>query len=333
MAVRSDMDRNYVATRGDRVDVYNTTAILPGRLRRISWGAIIAGIAVALVTMIALNMLGIAIGAATINPTEEADPLQTGLGTGAVIWFAASTLIALFLGGGLAGRMSGVFDEGDGALHGLVVWAVVTLLTLWSLTTSVGNIINGVTNAAGQAITAVGGAVADVSPEVANAIQNQDNTLQAIINEATTLSAEQTEEGLQIETQGGEQITLSQAVLAREIRNFFAINPAEVTDAERESLATALAENTTLTQEEAMQRVNQWETTYANFRADVEETVRSVGQTLADTATAFAGYIFAAMVLGAFAAGAGGYWGAPHIDRDEEVVTAEDVRERRTVTS
>lgn len=118
------------------------TSVAPNYTRRISWGAIIAGLIVALVTQILLTMLGVAIGAATIDPLQEQRPLE-GLGTGAAIWWVVSSLISLFLGGCVAGRLAGVPRKGDGALHGIIMWGTATLITLLLAGTALGGLFGG----------------------------------------------------------------------------------------------------------------------------------------------------------------------------------------------
>ena len=54
--------------------VYRGTAVAP-LLKRISWGAILAGVVLALVVSLMLSLLGTAIGSASIDPMQEADPL------------------------------------------------------------------------------------------------------------------------------------------------------------------------------------------------------------------------------------------------------------------
>ena len=124
----------------------STTAypsVAPNYTRRISWGAIIAGLIVTLVCQILLSMLGVAIGAATVNPTQEQQPLE-GLGTGAAIWWIVSSLISLFLGGCVAGRLAGgVPRKGDGALHGIVMWGAATLITFLLVGTAIGGLFGG----------------------------------------------------------------------------------------------------------------------------------------------------------------------------------------------
>jgi hypothetical protein len=92
---------------------------------RVSWGGIWAGVLVVLGTLLFLTTLGLAIGisadARNVNPNA--------IGTGAVVWSALSLLIALFLGGLAATRMSMVWERSAGLLQGVLVW-VIALVTV-----------------------------------------------------------------------------------------------------------------------------------------------------------------------------------------------------------
>jgi hypothetical protein len=83
--------------------------------RRISWGAIFAGTLVAIATQLLLTLLGLAIGAWAVNPSAGPAGMQ-GVGMGAGIWALLSFIIALFCGGWVAGRMSGLGNKLDGLL-------------------------------------------------------------------------------------------------------------------------------------------------------------------------------------------------------------------------
>jgi len=149
----------------------STTAypnVAPNYTRRISWGAIIAGLIVALVTQILLAMLGVAIGAATIDPIQEQRPLE-GLGTGAAIWWVVSSLISLFLGGCVAGRLAGVPRKGDGALHGIIMWGTATLITLLLAGTALGGLFGGAFGALKQGASQ--GAPPQLSEQIKGALQ------------------------------------------------------------------------------------------------------------------------------------------------------------------
>lgn len=149
--------------------------------KRIRWGAVFAGALVALVCMIALNMLGLGVGFASINPTTEANPFS-GIGTGAIIWYVVATLISLFTGGYVAGRLSGMPKKSNAGLHGILSWCLVTLVTLWLFTTTMGRVVSGV----GSAISSVtGGVVNTVGAVVPN---NLDNKIGDLISQEINLN-------------------------------------------------------------------------------------------------------------------------------------------------
>src|SRR5436190_2177305 len=102
---------------------YSEERYFPAALRRISWGAVFAGLILAIMVSLVLSLLGIGIGAATIDPMSERNPMR-GLGIGALIWFAITSLAAYFVGGWVAGRLAGVGRRADATLHGLVTWGL-----------------------------------------------------------------------------------------------------------------------------------------------------------------------------------------------------------------
>jgi hypothetical protein len=119
---------------------------MAAKVSRISWGAILAGTLTALVVVSMLNLLGLGIGFSTIDPMTESDPLN-GLGTGTLIWLGLSNLVALFVGGMVAGRMSGYPSKSDGGLHGFLSWALFALVSFFLITSAVGTMVNGLSSA------------------------------------------------------------------------------------------------------------------------------------------------------------------------------------------
>jgi len=128
---------------------YEVSSTFPLR-KRVSWGAIFAGVAIAMAVQIVLSLLGVAIGASTIDPLKEQNPAK-GIGIGAGIWFVISSLVAMFIGAWVAGRLSGATRQSDGRLHGLLTWSVGTLVTVYLLTTAVGGMIGGAASVLGKA--------------------------------------------------------------------------------------------------------------------------------------------------------------------------------------
>ncbi|MGN6625952.1 MAG: hypothetical protein ACTHLN_04975, partial [Tepidisphaeraceae bacterium] len=67
---------------------------------RVRWGPVIAGLFVALATLVVLATLGVAVGFSSADQNSSA----SSFGIGAGIWGAATALIAFFVGGMVAAR-------------------------------------------------------------------------------------------------------------------------------------------------------------------------------------------------------------------------------------
>ncbi len=147
-----------------------------GFLKRISWGAIFAGTIVALVIELALSLLGMGVGLGIINPATEENPLG-GVGAGAGIWLAISTLIALFAGGWVAARLAGFPRRMNGVLHGIVVWGVVTLFSFYLMTTTVGALISGVAGVVGKGVSLIGSGIGATRGSALQVTQETMDTL------------------------------------------------------------------------------------------------------------------------------------------------------------
>ena len=96
----------------------------------ISWPAVLAGAIVAAAVGAMLNLLGVALGAASFNPYDLDSGDATGFTAAAGMWMALANSIALFVGGAVASRAAKHSDHHRGGLHGVSVWAVAFLLAL-----------------------------------------------------------------------------------------------------------------------------------------------------------------------------------------------------------
>jgi hypothetical protein len=114
---------------------------------RLSWPAILAGVVVALVTQLLLNLIGMALGAASLAPLSGGASPAT-FSTGAGIWFGLSSILAALAGGYAAGRFSGAHTESNAGWHGLTTWALSTLLLSYLLSTAAAGILGGLGGAA-----------------------------------------------------------------------------------------------------------------------------------------------------------------------------------------
>ncbi|HYC69201.1 hypothetical protein [Brevundimonas sp.] len=108
--------------------IYPTHAHPPHNL--ISWPAVLAGAIVAAAVGAMLNLLGIALGAASFNPYDLDGGDASDFTAAAGMWMAIANSIALFVGGVVASRAAKYSDHHRGGLHGVSVWAVAFLLAL-----------------------------------------------------------------------------------------------------------------------------------------------------------------------------------------------------------
>src|SRR5262245_25491701 len=73
---------------------------------RVSWGAIFAGVVIALVVQVLLSVLGLGLGVATFDPLRGDNPDAATFSIAAGIWYLVSGIIAALAGGYVAGRLS-----------------------------------------------------------------------------------------------------------------------------------------------------------------------------------------------------------------------------------
>lgn len=138
-----------------------TTTDTPALLQRVSWGGILAGSVVALGLLILLGLLGSALGLGSIDPGRQSAGGSLGWGVG--IWWAVTSIIALGIGGFIAGRLAGMPDKHAATAHGASVWGVVTIVTFWLAASSLGTALNTAATGVTTAADAVQGVLANTS--------------------------------------------------------------------------------------------------------------------------------------------------------------------------
>lgn len=313
-------------------------------LRRISWGAVLAGVVVAIVTQMMLNALGLAIGAASIEPQYNATPTMPEFGAGVVIWMAASALLSLFAGGFVAGRMSGTVSHSEAAIHGLTTWATVMLITAYMVSSGVGTILGGISNVVSSGLNLAGDSAAALAPAVGQALESQNIELQGITEEVRAMFATQDAAATGgTTTTGGTDATtgentetanvdLMNGASAAERRVMFSLTTlfANPTEENRQAALQAMTANG-MSEQDATTQLQTWEDRMTTFRTQTEQKIEEAAGDFADGVAAVAGVMFAAMIVGAAAAGGGALVGAPDakyiVHKMEEV--SEDMAEAR----
>lgn len=121
---------------------------------RIKWTAVWAGLVVGMSMQLVMTLLGLAIGAWSLD-LKEAQPAG-GIPVGAGLWTGLSLLMSAFIGGYVTARLSGHSVRSDGMYHGAVVWGVTWLVFAWLTTTAMSFMLGGVFSAVGSALQTIG---------------------------------------------------------------------------------------------------------------------------------------------------------------------------------
>lgn len=315
-------------------------------IKRISWSAVFAGVLVAIVTQMLLTLLGIGIGLGTIDPVEEQNPAE-GLGIGSAIWYIVSSLLSLFVGGWVAGRLASAPRLFDGVIHGILTWSLMTLLTIYFLTTTIGNIIGGAGRLVGGIARTAGSAAASAGPGLGNMVEDQlkangidteNLNLDNLKQEINTLLRQTGDPALnpnalekkaeQAANQAGN--TAEQAasnpqgaddIVGSLFSRLFRQGQSTVNQVDREDAVNVVMKRTGKSRAEAEKTVDNWINTYQQARVKFEQTrkeagiqARHVADDAASAASKAAIFGFFGLVLGAVAAGFGARMGTDSKD-------------------
>jgi len=112
--------------REDTGAVIGTTGL--ASLKRMSWGAVWAGVMIALGMEILLTLFGLFIGFRMYN-FQAANP-WSGVSAWATVWYLITAAWSMFFGAWCASRLSGDPVTGDGSLHGITMWGLTTIASI-----------------------------------------------------------------------------------------------------------------------------------------------------------------------------------------------------------
>ncbi len=330
----------------ERVSRLNSYDAVPRK--GVSWRAILAGVVTILSVMLILNLLGIAIGLGSIEPTEESNPLS-GLGTGTLIWWILSNLIALFLGGFVAARVGVSFSNKSGIIQGIMTWALYTIISAWLLTSTIGSIISGVGNLVGNVVSSAGSAISNT---VSSSGNNQSSSNQDKMNQNLDISLEEAkqriyglledtnkpaldpdriEENVQDVTSTAQnqaqQAAQQPGNAKQEIDQIFQNAKNEFQNTfealDKEALVNVITERTNMTEAEAERAVENYTAQFENLRQQTEQFLQNAEQevtqqaeNVAQAVSDAALYLAIALILGILVAAGGGYLGVSSLRTD-----------------
>lgn len=259
-------------------------------LKRVSWGAIFAGTVVTLVLLLTFTLLGLGIGLGVISPATAENPMG-GVGIGAGIWILITTLISIFCGAWVAGRLAGSPRSITGLLHGITVWGLVTLLSFYLMTSAVGALVSGTASIIGRGVSMLSGA----APVIQQQAAQRGFDLNAVLQEGQNI----------VTTRGkGGARTIQPAIT----KLFSGQQP---TAADRQRLINSIVANTKMSRAEAARTVDNWIARFNQARTQLPQQALQVTQETMRAISRAALLAFAVMLLGAGAGALGGAFGAP----------------------
>lgn len=252
----------------------------PSALRRISWGAVWAGMFVVLAVDLMLFLLCLGISAGNIHVGGGNGP-GISLGIGAAIGFAVASWIGLYLGCWVAGKMAGVPRNSDGALHGFVTWGFSTIVLAALLIWAVGEIAGG---------------AATLVKKIASVASNPAIT-------STTLGGITGETPAQVRQQAADVIH------DPAFRTFLAdvLHNGNVPPADKQALVTDVANRRSISDAQAETIVSGWQQDLQNAKT----TGTNVANAAASGTSTGGIWLFVAMIIGLVVSCWGGAVGAP----------------------
>jgi len=341
------MDTQSTVSGTYRLDEVGSGATFDGNISGVSWGAVLAGAAAAAALSLVLFILGVGFGLSAVSPWSYN---TVPMGKSTIIWLAFTQLAAAGIGGYMAGRLRvkwvSVHTEEvyfRDTAHGLLAWAVATLVTAVFLTGALRAVTSGAVNVAAATSTATAaGTVSYFSdmllradpatpvPNNANAAPGNtpsSNTTggdtPASSNTTGMTASANTPTGTStpaMAMSGFENAAL-RAEVARIFTNDLATGSLAADD--EHYLSRVVAQHTGLSQADADKRVENVYARLNKVQSDTVATAKVAAAKASKVAAYTALWMFVALLLGAFFASLMATFGGKQRDRLYDVVQRE----------
>lgn len=274
----------------------------------VSWGAVLAGAAAAAALSFILLILGVGLGLSSVSPWSFN---ATAIGVSTIVWLAFMQLAASGIGGYMAGRLrvkwSSIHTDEvhfRDTAHGLLAWAVATLITVAVLAGGTRAVLSGAIDASSGVAAAVGPAAAagaKAGEGSANPLDYFSDMLLRAAPAAGTGEAGSTVADQRVEIGKIFATSLSTGSLAADDRAY---------------LGQVVASRTGLTQAEAEARVDAVYARAAKAAADAKAKAQQAADTARKAGAHTALWMFVALLLGAFVASLAATFGGRQRDHE-----------------
>ncbi|MDO8040022.1 hypothetical protein [Janthinobacterium sp. SUN137] len=289
----------------------------------VSWGAVLAGAAAAAALSFILLILGVGLGLSSVSPWSFN---ATAIGVSTIAWLAFMQLAASGIGGYMAGRLrvkwSSIHTDEvhfRDTAHGLLAWAVATLITVAVLAGGTRAVLSGAIDAGSGVAAAIAPAAAAGAGAAGAASAKQgegsganpldyfsDMLLRAAPAPAATAAPAVTNPGVTVADQ------------RFEIGKIFAtgLSTGSLAADDRAYLGQVVASRTGLTQAEAEARVDAVYARAAKAAADAKAQAQQAAEAARKAGAHTALWMFVALLLGAFVASLAATFGGRQRDHE-----------------
>ncbi|MEO5766527.1 MAG: hypothetical protein ABIR52_14565, partial [Casimicrobiaceae bacterium] len=269
--------------------------------------AIFAGAAAAAALSLILLALGTGLGLSSVSPFAYEGASAKALGVGAIVWLLLMAGVASGIGGYIAGRLRTRWTDVDmdeayfrDTAHGLLAWAVATLVTAAVLTGAATSMVG---TAAKAGAAGVGAATAVAGTAATRPADGAAATDSGYFADMLFRGAKAPEPATDVESTRREASLILTNASSGELPQY-----------DRAYLAQVVASRTGLSQAVAEQRVTQVTTaakaTAEATRAKAQEAADAARKVTAQTAL----WVFVSLLVGAFYASLTATWGGRRRD-------------------
>lgn len=284
----------------------------------VSWAAVIAGVLVSMAVHIGLIELCVSAGLALYEPLESGSS-GPAITTGTVIAIGICGLISIFLGGWVAGRMKRHGNRIEAAVHGSLVWALSSVLTVVLAVMTVGAVVAGTASLVGKGVSAAASGTGAAVKGIANmaapmvgemSVPSWDTIRKEVEGAMESMDRRMTTtDGGDAARSGAQTRYADRSRLMQLLGRVFSLdNERPLTEAEETEVRNLLATQLGISPEAAQQTIEQWEQVWnegiERFEAVQQQAMQAAEA--AKEATAKASFIaFIMMLLSLVAAVAG----------------------------
>lgn len=258
----------------------------------VSWAAIFAGAVSAAAMTLIMLILGFGLGFSVISPWQNEGVSMEAIGWSTVIWLTITQIVSAGLGGYMAGRLRTRWTDINideiyfrDTAHGLISWAVATLLVATLILSSIGAVISG---SAKAGASLAGGATSAV-PMISDAVSESSDYVTNVLL--------RTAPGAEIEQRADADVRDELSTIVVQ-----ALRDGELNEDDKQYVVGLVANYTELNEAEAEQRIDEVIARAQQAADDAELAAREAADAALTSATFASLWLFIALLIGAYIA-------------------------------